>query len=111
MIQGAEDNLSDRKVIQCNYADGTKIARAGARAYVVLPNPGNGHDRIKILVRSRNGRWVEKYEDIQRLTNFRVKALPSEHPLYSSDQLWDFEPGRHVVELTAAHKRQAEGQS
>lgn len=70
----------DRRVVQCNYAEGTKIAAKGARAYVVYPNPGGGYDRIGILVRSRGARWVEKWERADRLCNFRVKTLPPEHP-------------------------------
>lgn len=86
-----DDASADRKVIQCNYAEGTSSAPEGARAYVVLPNPGNGHDRIMVLFRSRGGRWVEKWESIKRLRDFRVKTLPPEHPMYShSRQLFDY---------------------
>lgn len=46
----------DRMVMACNYIVPTHIAVAGARAYVCLTNPGNGNDRIDILVRSRGGR-------------------------------------------------------
>lgn len=83
--------LPDRRVVQCNYAEATKIAAQGARAYLVLPNPGGGHDRITVLVRSRGGRWVEKWEDTRRLRDFRVKTLPPEHPLYGNDRLFDAE--------------------
>jgi len=84
----------DRFVIQCNYTKSTKIAVAGARAYVRLDNPGNGHDRIMILVRSRGGRWVLKWESTARLGNFRVKTLPSAHPLYDDDRMWNLEQDR-----------------
>jgi len=96
--------LPDRKVVQCNYAVPTKIAAQGARAYVVYPNGGNGHDRIGILVRSRGGRWVEKWEDSRRLRDFRVKTLPSEHPLYGNDRLFDAE---WASGLLAAMRRDA----
>jgi hypothetical protein len=89
----------DKKVVQCNYAEGTNIAAQGARAYVVRPNPGNGHDRILILVRSRGARWVEKWENTARLTNFRVKTLPSEHPLYVEERLF---PAEYLTDLLAA---------
>lgn len=93
----------DRKVIQCNYTEGTNIAAQGARAYVVLPNPGGGHDRIQVLVRSRGGRWVQKYEAISRLAHFRVKTMPLEHPLYAR-QLWSHDPERYIQEFCDAKR-------
>jgi hypothetical protein len=75
----------DRKVIQCNYAERTGVASRGARAYVARLNNGNGNDRIVVLVRSRGSRWVEKWESADRLTDFRVKTLPPEHPLYGRE--------------------------
>lgn len=83
----------DRRVVQCNYTEAVSEARAGARAYLVNPNLGNGADRIEILVRSRGGRWIEKWEDIRRLGDFRVKTLPPEHPLYGDDRLY---PAEHA---------------
>jgi hypothetical protein len=88
---GMTEPLLDRKVVQCNYAEPTHLASAGARAYLVLPNPGNGHDRIKILVRSRGARWVEKWESTARLRDFRVKTLPPQHPLYGNDRIFPAE--------------------
>lgn len=41
--------MTDRLVIQCNYAEGTKIAPEGARAYLALTNPGNANDRIQAM--------------------------------------------------------------
>lgn len=82
----------DRRVVQCNYAESTNVAARGARAYVVRLNPGFGNDRIVVLVRSRGGHWVEKWESRERLTAFRVKTLPPEHPL------WD----RTLLPATAA---------
>lgn len=83
------DGQEDRKVIQCNYVEGTKIAAVGARAYVIWTNKGNGGDRVYILVRSRGARWVKKWETRTRLTNFRVKTIPPEHPIYREDWLAD----------------------
>jgi hypothetical protein len=79
----------DRKVIQCNYVEATGVAVEGARAYVTRLNPGNGNDRIMVLVFSRGHRWVEKCEDARRLGNFRVKTLPPEHPLYERAEWWE----------------------
>lgn len=81
----------DRHVVQCNYTEGITSVAQGARAYVIYPNDGNGAERICVLVRSRGGRWIEKWEDIRRLGNFRVKTLPSEHPLYDNHRLMSAE--------------------
>jgi len=43
-------------------------------------------------VRSRGGRWIEKWESIRLLKNFRVKTLPPGHPQYGNDNLWSYEP-------------------
>jgi hypothetical protein len=84
--------VEDRKVVQCNYTTSTKTIPPGARAYLVRTNPGNGNDRIVVLVRSRGGRWIEKWESIRLLKNFRVKTLPPGHPQYGNDNLWSYEP-------------------
>jgi hypothetical protein len=100
--------LPDRKVIQCNFAEATKVASAGARAYVVLVNAGNAHDRIVVLVRSRGGRWVEKWESIRNLKDFRVKTLPPEHPLYTNDRIGCHgEAETECARLVAARERVA----
>lgn len=80
---------SDRRVIQCNFTETTNVAPKGARAYLIRLNPGNGNDRIIILVRSHGSRWVEKWESITRLNNFRIKTLPPNHPLYSDERILD----------------------
>lgn len=88
----------DRHVVQCNYTEGITSVTQGARAYVIYPNDGNGAERICVLVRSRGGRWIEKWEDIRRLGNFRAKTLPPEHPLYGNDRLL---PAEHAGRLLA----------
>jgi hypothetical protein len=89
-------------VVQCNYTAAVSVAAAGARAYLVLPNPGGGDDRIMILVRSRGGRWVGKWESIRRLGNFRCKTLPPEHPMHTDERLWDHEPEAMADRLARA---------
>ncbi|WP_157239523.1 hypothetical protein [Catenuloplanes japonicus] len=89
---------SDRQVIQCNYMRPTPTAAVGARAYVTLVNPGNGHDRITVRVFSRGKRWVEKWEDICRLGNFRLKTIPPEHPMYGDA----FAPPNYLDQLVRA---------
>jgi hypothetical protein len=74
----------ERHVIACNYAVDCKTATKGALAYVTLMNPGNGNLRIEILSRSRGGRWIVKWERIDRLTNFRLKTIvPGAGRLYT----------------------------
>lgn len=97
--------MTDRKVVQCNLTETTNIAPAGARAYVVLTNPGGGHDRIQVLVRSHGGRWVEKWENMRRLADFRVKTLPPEHPLYANERIWDYDPDGTAATLNEAKRR------
>jgi hypothetical protein len=94
----------DRYAIQCNFAAGTRYCAAGARAYVRLTNPGGDNDRIQILARSRGGRWIERWEDIRHLRDFRVKTIPPEHPLYQRlDRPWDMEPT--AARLNGARER------
>jgi hypothetical protein len=100
------EQLPDRKVIQCNYAEGTGVAAPGARAYVVRGNPGNANDRFVVLVRSRGGRWVENWETADRLTDFRIKTLPAEHPLYGRELM----PAEHAGHaLVGVDVRSTEG--
>lgn len=80
--------LTDRRVIACNYTEGTNVAAQGARAYVVpLYLGGNLPERVMVRVRSRGGRWVTKWEAVHRLDNFRLATLPPEHPRYSDEDL------------------------
>lgn len=92
----------DRCVVQCNYVTPTGQVAAGARAYLVRPNPGGGDDRIVVLVRSRGGRWIEKWESIRRLGYFRVKTLPPEHSMYGDERLYDYEPQAMADRLSRA---------
>lgn len=96
---------ADRMVVQCNYAEPVSVAAEGARAYLVRPNPGGGDDRIVILARSRGGRWIEKWEDIRRLRDFRVKTLPPEHPLYGDGRIWDYGAPQMAARLSEARER------
>jgi hypothetical protein len=79
---------TDRKALACNYAEGSGVARPGALAYVVCSHlGGNLPERVKVLARSRGGRWVEKWEAVKRLSNFRLKTLPPEHPRYDDERI------------------------
>jgi hypothetical protein len=72
----------DKRVIACNIIEPTPTAVRGALAYLEWPNGGGGNDRVPLLIRSRGGRWIHKWEDMRRLGNFRFKTIPPEHPLY-----------------------------
>jgi hypothetical protein len=71
----------DKRVIQCNFREATSECRAGARAY--LTSTGHGDNRVRVLARSRSGRWIRKWENLRRLTAFRFKTIPPEHTLYA----------------------------
>ena len=49
---------------------------------MLLSNPGSGNDRIFILNRSRGKRWIERWERIDRLTNFRMKIVVAASSIY-----------------------------
>lgn len=72
----------DKRAIACNLTEATSTASRNALAYLQWPNPGWGNERVALLIRSRGGRWIEKWEDMRRLGNFRFKTIPPEHPLY-----------------------------
>ena len=102
------DEQPDRRVVQCNLAHPVNAAPAGARAYVSNRNPGWGGERIEVLMRSRSGRWVRKWQSIKALHNFRVKNMPPEHPLYGDTRVNDWGDGSDGVaeELNQAHERE-----
>ncbi|HEY3742991.1 MAG TPA: hypothetical protein VGL53_24260 [Bryobacteraceae bacterium] len=75
--------LPDLHRVACNYAEDTKTAVKGGLAFVLAPNGGDVHGRLHILSRSRSGRWIRRWEPINRLTNFRKKTIPPDSPLYS----------------------------
>ena len=81
--------MEDRHVIACNYSEGTGFITLGSKAYVIPQLGGNLPDRVRVLARSRSGRWIEKWESMRRLGNFRLKTLPPEHPRYVDRRLWD----------------------
>lgn len=74
--------MEETRAVACNYRIPTKVCVRGAKAFVLGTNPGNGSDRIKVLARSRGGRWVEKYEDARYLHNFRTVTLMECHPAF-----------------------------
>lgn len=63
---------SSVRVIACNYAEATKIAKRGAKAFLIEPYDG---ERVELYVRSRGGRWVRKWEQHKRTCNWRVVSV------------------------------------
>ena len=83
LLRRMDDELMNEfKAIACNYAEATKTASVGAIAYVTLSNPGNAHERIFIVTKSRGGRWIAKWERTTRLNNFRLKTVVEGSPEY-----------------------------
>jgi hypothetical protein len=97
----------DRRMIACNYTEPVSVAAQGALAYVMWPNWGGGNDRVPLLVRSRGGRWIQKWEAMWRLGNFRLKTIPPEHPLYADDRVAIYQPTEeHVARFREACERE-----
>lgn len=79
---------NDWRVIACNFIERTSECSKGALAYVIGV-PGDPA-RIHLLARSRSGRWIDKWESLRRLDNFRFKTLPPEHPRYGDRRMFDY---------------------
>lgn len=103
------DDLPDKRYIAGNVRVACNVFSVGALCYVVYDNPGGGSDRVKVLGRSRGGRWVETWIAMSRLHNFRFKAIPPSHPRYGDMRLydrsgqWETEYLRRLVEASERH--------
>ncbi len=84
--------MREIKAVACNFHCPTKSASKGTLAFLVRDNPGWGNERVILLYKSRKGRWIEKWERIDRLTNFRLKTVVDLDPVY----------GRLVSSMTRA---------
>lgn len=90
-VERAIAAMPDKKALACNYAEATKVASKGALCFLSHSSGGeHGEGRAWIIVRSRGGRWVQKHESLQRLTNFRIKTLPPTHPRYNDERVRDY---------------------
>lgn len=92
--------------MQCNFTVPRNVAAVGARAYVTRPNPGSANERVEVLVKSRGGRWIQIWENIRYLENFRAKTLPLGHPLYRNEQIWDYDATVLAERLVEARWRE-----
>src|SRR4051794_36377440 len=77
---------ADRVVIACNYLEATSACRRGALAFVSQATGGD-IGRVRVLARSRGGRWVCRWEPLRLLGNFRPKTLPAGHPLHGDPRV------------------------
>jgi hypothetical protein len=72
------------KAITCNYRIATKTNSLGAKAYVTGGWGGGGWERIRVVSRSRGGRWIEKWDDSRRFANFRLTTVvPEDTTIYA----------------------------
>ena len=69
------NNSVGEKNIAGDHLNGNK---RGGQCWLVWSNNGNGMDRNNMLCRSRGGRWIEKWINVRRLDNVRVKWIPPE---------------------------------
>lgn len=70
--------------VQCSYRIGTAVCVAGARAFLTYQiDPPK---RVKIVARSRSGRWVVRWERLDRLHQFRFKSAVMENPVFHPDR-------------------------
>lgn len=70
---------ADLRVETFNYS-GDSAVSPGSRGYVLFREGGG--ERAWVLVRSRGGRWIEKWIGLDRVTNERLTTVPPEHLLY-----------------------------
>lgn len=81
----------DFYAVACNYVEGTHTSATGALAYLADWHwSGGGFERVRVVARSRGGRWITIWTPISRLTNFRSKTIPPDHPMFTRRDI-----GRH----------------
>ena len=74
----------DRYAVVCNYREGTGTSRKGGKAYLADWHwSGGGYERVRVVARSRGGRWITKWEPVKRLTRFRATTVPAASPDYA----------------------------
>lgn len=79
---------ADRYAVACNVTTADAVVATGASAWLTHEtDPGWGHERPVVLVRSRSGRLVQRRMASTRLRDFRVKTIPPEHPRYDDDRI------------------------
>jgi hypothetical protein len=74
--------MTEFKTIVCNYAVARPATSKGAKAYLIGGWSDGAWERLRVLARSRSGRWIEIWEDYRHLTNFRLTMVVPESPDY-----------------------------
>jgi hypothetical protein len=69
----------DLRKITCNMVEARSVYAAGARAYVLWTAGG----RLRVLIRSRSGRWVERWVAPSFVRDVRATTIPPRHTLYA----------------------------
>jgi hypothetical protein len=93
--------VPDRYAVVCNYREGTGTSRMGGKAYLADWHwTGGGYERVRVVARSRGGRWIVKWEPIKRLTNFRSTTVPAESPDYERAHI-GWHPSRQEAQAFA----------
>lgn len=96
----------DKKVVACNYIVPTKVAVKGALCYISHSSGGAiGEGNVEVLIRSRGGRHILKWERIKRLGNFRVKTIPPNNPRYSDERIRDYGVDELLTQLKVIKQR------
>lgn len=103
--------MKEIKVVTANIVEDTRVFAPGAKVYVYPRFSGDG-ERLRILGRSRSGRWVDKWEAGWRLANFRITTLTDRESAFSRYEYRDVEATHNHLELAesvAKHMRQQRG--
>ena len=69
------------RVITGNLASATSWASEGSRLYPIQITP----ERLRCLVRSRSGRWIDRWVPLNKMRGLRMVDVYPSHPAY--DQL------------------------
>lgn len=75
----------ERVAIACNLLRSRSEASEGSLAYV-SGIQGDGKS-IRLRLRSRSGRWITLWERRHHVGNYRLKAIPPEHPRYGDSEM------------------------
>jgi hypothetical protein len=82
------NEITDKKAIACNAIDDESEYSRGSLAFIIT---ATGSECLKVLIRSRGGRWIDKWMSPCSLANFRYKTLPPSHPLYTRCDISGFD--------------------
>jgi hypothetical protein len=70
------------KALRTVFSSDTNACWQGSTAWILALTPAHNGERVKVLVRSRSGRYVEIWCHRNRLGAFEIAEVGSDHPLY-----------------------------